>query len=115
VLADISGFTHFVAGSEVVHAQGILTNLMGLLRGRLTPTLRLAEVEGDALFLYASVDDITRGETLLELNEGTYVAFRDILNTMRRNATCPCDACRMIPGLDLKFITHFGQYVCCSI
>lgn len=111
VLADLSGFTSFVAGAEVEHAQGILANLLGLLRSRLTPPLILAEVEGDALFLYAPDDRVTRGETLLELIENTYVAFRDKLQTMRRNAVCPCQACRMIPSLDLKFVTHHGEYV----
>lgn len=111
VLADLSGFTPFVASTEVDHAQGILSNLLGLLRRALTPTLRLAEVEGDALFLFASAQALARGETLLELIESTYVDFRDKLKTMRRNATCPCEACRMIPSLDLKFVTHFGEYV----
>lgn len=111
VLADLSGFTSFVAGAEVEHARGILANLRGLLRSRLTPTLELAEVEGDALFLYAHAERITRGETLLELIESRYVAFRDKLRTMQRNAVCPCQACQMIPSLDLKFVTHFGQYV----
>jgi Protein of unknown function (DUF2652) len=89
----------------------VLANLLGLLRSRLTPTLELAEVEGDGLFLYALDDRITRGETLLELIESTYVAFRDKLPTMQRNAVCPCQACQMIPGLDLKFVTHFGEFV----
>lgn len=111
VLADLSGFTRFVARTELEHAQGILGNLLRLLRTHLTPSLHLAEVEGDALFLYAGASRFARGETLLELIEHTYVAFRDKLETMKRNATCPCEACRAIPGLDLKFVTHSGEYV----
>lgn len=111
VLADLSGFTRFVASSEVDHAGGILSNLLGMLREKLSPLLQLAEVEGDALFLYASADRLQRGETLLELIESTYVAFRERLQTMQRNATCPCHACRMIHHLDLKFVTHCGSFV----
>jgi hypothetical protein len=111
VLADLSGFTPFVAGSEIDHAQVILADLIGLLRGRLTPALTLAEVEGDALFLFAPDHRMTRGETLLELIESTYVAFRDRIRMAERNAICPCEACRMIPSLDLKFVTHWGEYV----
>jgi hypothetical protein len=111
VLADLSGFTRFVASTELEHAQGILANLMRLLRSRLTPTLSLAEVEGDALFLYASGESLGRGETLLELIESTYTAFRDKQETMKRNATCPCQACQVMPTLDLKFVTHCGEYV----
>jgi len=111
VLADLSGFTRFVASTELEHAQGILANLLRLLRSHLTPTLTLAEVEGDALFLFAHSDRIARGETLLELIESTYIAFRDAQETMKRNATCPCQACQVMPTLDLKFVTHCGEYV----
>ena len=111
VLADLSGFTPFVAKTEIDHAQVILADLLALLRSRLTPALRLAEVEGDALFLFAPDSRVTRGETLLELLEGTYVAFHDGIRMAERNAVCPCAACRMIPSLDLKFVTHWGEYV----
>lgn len=111
VLADLSGFTSFVARTELDHAPVILANLLGVLRSRLTPLLELAEVEGDALFLYAPSERIARGETLLELLEDTYVAFRDRVRMMHRNATCPCEACMAIPGLDLKFVAHHGEWV----
>jgi hypothetical protein len=115
VMADLSGFTSFVAKGEIDHAQVILTNLLNVLRARLTPALTLAEVEGDALFLYAADGTVPRGETLLELIEDTYVAFRDKQRTMQHNAVCPCEACRMIPTLDLKFVVHHGQYVLQSV
>ena len=111
VLADISGYTSFMAGSELDHAQGILTNILTLVIQHLTPTLTLAEVEGDAVFVFVPHSKITRGEVLLELIESTYVAFRDRQKTMQRNATCTCRACQSIPALDLKFITHYGEYI----
>ena len=111
LLADISGYTSFMAGSELEHAQGILSNILTLVIRNLTPTLTLAEVEGDAVFAFAPQSKITRGEMLLELIESTYVAFRDRQKTMQRNATCTCRACQSIPALDLKFITHYGEYV----
>lgn len=111
VLADLTGFTPFVASAEIEHAQGILSNLLDLLRRRLTPTLTLAEVEGDALFLYVTDDHMTRGETLMDLVESTYVAFRDRIGMAARNTVCPCAACRMIPTLDLKFVAHWGEFV----
>ncbi len=111
MLADLSGYTSFVASTEVEHAQGIVTNLIRLLRGRLTPALELVEVEGDALFLHAPERKVVRGEVVLELAETAYVAFRDLVHTMQRTARCPCNACKAIPGLDLKFVVHFGEYV----
>ena len=111
ILADISGYTSFLAETELDHAPAILRSILTLIVDRLTPTLDLAEVEGDAVFAYAPASYISRGELLLELIEDTYRAFRDRRRTMERNVTCPCKACQSISHLDLKFITHFGSYV----
>lgn len=111
VLADISGFTPFVAESELDHSQAILGEILKIIISNLTPTLTIAEVEGDAVFGYAPHHRLLRGETLLELIEATYVEFRDKRESSRRMATCSCKACQMIPRLDLKFITHFGEYI----
>jgi len=110
VLADISGFTWFVAGSELDHSKEILEDILKLIVGRLTPRLRLAEIEGDAVFAYASDQQFPRGETLLEMIEATYVDFRDRRRSGLRTATCTCNACQMISKLDLKFIIHYGDF-----
>jgi hypothetical protein len=111
LLADISGYTSYMAGTELEHCQAILMDLLDVIIGRLTPAMALAEVEGDAVFTFASQSAMPRGETLLELIESTYVAFRDRREGMRLRTTCTCNACREIPSLDLKFITHFGDYI----
>ncbi|NUO82566.1 DUF2652 domain-containing protein [candidate division KSB1 bacterium] len=111
VLADISGYTSFMASNELDHVQGILNNILTLIIRHMTPTLTLIEVEGDAVFLYTPQSKMLRGETLLELVETTYITFRDRQKTMQRNATCSCNACQAIPSLDLKFIIHYGEYV----
>ena len=43
VLADISGYTSFVAGTELEHSHEILTELLELLVGGLTPVLTLVK------------------------------------------------------------------------
>jgi uncharacterized protein YndB with AHSA1/START domain len=111
VLADISGFTSFMEETEITHSSNILRNLMELIIKHFTPTLDLAEVEGDAVFAYAPDHRVSRGELLFEIIEVTYTAFRDRQRTMEHNATCPCKACRSISNLGLKFITHHGDYV----
>lgn len=111
VLADISGFTSFMEETEIAHSSNILRNIIELIIGHFTPTMELAEVEGDAVFAYAPASKISRGELLLEIIEATYAAFRDRQRTMEHNATCPCKACRSIVKLDLKFITHYGEYI----
>jgi hypothetical protein len=111
VLADISGFTSYVAGTELEHANEILTELLELIVARFTPTLTLSKLEGDAVFAYAPESRFSRGEALVELIEATYIAFRDLVENMRRRTTCQCNACRAIPTLDLKFLTHHGDYI----
>ena len=111
LLADISGYTSFMAGTELEHSQEILGEILRLLVAQLTPTLDLAEVEGDAVFVYSPEKRLGRGETLLELIETAYVAFRNKREFMRAGTTCICKACAAIPTLDLKFITHYGEFI----
>lgn len=111
VIADISGYTSFVAKTELEHSHEILTELLELLVEKFTPLMVISKLEGDAVFAYAGENIFTRGDTLLEFIESVYVAFRDRQISMRRKTTCTCNACRNIPSLDLKFITHFGDYI----
>lgn len=110
VLADISGYTAYVAGTELEHAQEILTELLEVIVGQFKTLLTISKLEGDAVFAYVSKDKVARGETLLELIESTYVAFRDRRDAAHRRTTCDCNACRAIPTLDLKFFAHHGDY-----
>src|SRR5215813_8269008 len=111
VLADISGYTSFLAGTELEHSHEILSDLLELIIHSFKPLLTMSKLEGDAVFAYASETKIPRGETLLELIEATYVAFKDHLDQTAHRTTCTCEACRRIPTLDLKFIVHHGDYV----
>jgi hypothetical protein len=111
VIADISGYTSFVAKTELEHSHEILSELLSLLVEKIKPLMTLSKLEGDAVFAYAGEEKITRGETLLEFLENIYVAFRDKQVTMKRATTCTCLACQNIPTLDLKFIAHHGDYI----
>ncbi|CAB1064875.1 hypothetical protein D1BOALGB6SA_9672 [Olavius sp. associated proteobacterium Delta 1] len=110
LLADLSGFTAFLADSELDHAKGIIEQVLEAIVANLTPTMTLGEVEGDAVYVYGVESQLSRGELIAELVEATYVAFRDLQKTMLRNATCPCRACQSIDELDLKFVIHFGEF-----
>jgi uncharacterized protein YndB with AHSA1/START domain len=110
VLADVSGYTGFLAGIELEHANGILSELIQEMLDGLTPPLQLAGLEGDAVFAHGPAGIITRGETLLELIESTYAGFRRRRDVMEVRTTCPCNACTRIGSLDLKFVTHYGGY-----
>jgi len=65
LLADVSGYTSFMAETELEHSQQVIGDVLNLTLRELTPTLELAEVERDAVFVCASEQRISRGETLL--------------------------------------------------
>ena len=111
LLADISGYTSFVAGTELDHSHEILSDLLETICMQVEKLLTIHKLEGDAVFAYAAETLISRGETILELIESTYMAFRDRQTDIKRATTCTCRACQNIPGLDLKFILHHGDYI----
>ncbi|MEW6085146.1 MAG: DUF2652 domain-containing protein [Chloroflexota bacterium] len=110
LLADISGYTSFVAGTELEHSQDILSELLEVIIAKFKTQLIIHKIEGDAVFAYAPEQKIPHGEILLDLIESTYVAFRDKREAAHMRTTCTCNACRVIPTLDLKFIAHHGHY-----
>src|SRR5512139_2342395 len=111
VIADISGYTSFVAKTELEHSHEILSELLGLLVNRFQPIMTISKLEGDAVFAYAPMEVFVRGETLVDFIESMYVAFRDKQLSMKRATTCTCNACRNIPSLDLKFFVHCGDFI----
>lgn len=111
VIADISGYTSFVAKTELEHSHEILTELLELLIEKFAPLMVISKLEGDAVFAYTAEGAFTRGDTLLEFLESMYVAFRDKQMSMRHKTTCTCAACQNIPSLDLKFIAHYGDFI----
>ena len=111
VIADLSGYTSYVAKTELEHSQEILAELLEVLVTNLTTLLTLSKLEGDAVFGYVAESRVPRSESMLELVESTYVAFKDRILNMNRRTTCTCNACRNIPLLDLKFVVHHGDYI----
>ena len=107
-MADISGYTAFLTGTE--HAHAIIRELTKLIRERLAP-MRFVKLEGDAVFCYADAAAFQDGERLVELIEACYFDFSNRLLDMTRATTCRCDACAAIGSLDLKFVTHYGTFV----
>jgi uncharacterized protein YndB with AHSA1/START domain len=110
VLADISGYTAYLAGTELDHAENVLQDLLETVVAQLSPPFTLIEVEGDACFLYAKGGQVS-GQLLLDTVDATYFAFRRRLRDVRQATTCQCNACVLIPRLDLKFVVHAGMAV----
>lgn len=111
ILADISGYTSFVAQTEIEHADIALSYLLEAIIEKLNGMFTIAKLEGDAVFAYMEESKLEEGKAMLELIDASYAAFRDKAADLFAHATCPCKACRAIPTLDLKFILHHGEYV----
>jgi uncharacterized protein YndB with AHSA1/START domain len=110
LIADISGYTSFLAGVELDHAHDIIADLMAILLKRLRPTLRLAKFEGDAAFVYAVSEKID-GSLLQDAIESAYFAFRKRLRDISQSTTCTCKACAKMQDLDVKFVAHHGEFI----
>jgi hypothetical protein len=111
LIADISGYTQFLAGSELEHAKGIMQALLTSLVEGIAPPMRLAKFEGDAVFCYAPADTVVRPQTILDGIDDIYSRFSGMRERITRNTTCPCQACRRTADLNLKFVLHQGEYV----
>ena len=110
VLTDISGYTSYLLGTELEHAQDVLSDLIGVVVSNLQPALTVSKLEGDAVFAYA-LEGACCASTLLDTIEQSYFAFRSRQRDIDHATSCTCDACRQIPTLDLKFIAHYGSFV----
>lgn len=111
LIADLTGYTTYLHDSELEHARGTLTALLEILVGGTRPPLTISRLEGDAVFSYGLEDFSLRGQTVLEMIEGMYVAFRRAIDLMVMNTLCTCNACANIEGLDLKFFVHHGEFL----
>jgi len=111
VVADITGYTRFLTGSELDHAQGVLEDLFKVILDHLHSPLVLSNIQGDAFLSFASDETITSGAQIYDAVEALYFGYREKLKSIVDNTTCTCLACLNAPNLDLKFIIHHGQFV----
>jgi Protein of unknown function (DUF2652) len=124
LLADISGYTSFLQSVALAHkddafadgavpdAYAVLSNLLDGIVGSVVPPFTLSELEGDAVFVYATDPaPVPLGAAMLDCLTDCYAGFRRRAGMARGIWTCWCDACSRIDVLDLKFILHTGPYV----
>lgn len=107
-IPDISGFTKFIQTTEVEHSQHVIAELLEVLIAANTQDLKLAEIEGDALFFYKE-GEIPSQEKLLAQIETMFTAFYSHLKLLETNRICPCNACASAPNLQLKIVAHCGD------
>jgi len=122
LLADISGYTGFMAGVEQEHgvdfsqgvpaAYGVLGALLDAVVEGVEPDFTVVKLEGDAVFAAAAAVGLDgQGDRVLAKIRAMYGAFID-----RRTRAIPandhiCTACPAVAHLDLKVILHRGPAV----
>lgn len=110
IIADISGYTAYLTGTALEHAHDVLSGLIQTILDECHSPLELVELEGDAVYLHLPADSPTR-QTVVEAIENIYFAFCARRDAIARGNACPCEACRGVPALDLKFVVHYGEFV----
>ncbi len=109
IIADISGYTAYLTGTELEHAQDILTRLIQTIIDCCRAPIELVELEGDAVYVYLPASAAAR-LNLVQALESTYFAFASRRDNMARLGGCQCRACSAVPTLDLKFVVHLGEF-----
>ena len=118
LILDISGYTRFMVSTNatLVHAQLIISELIEALVDRVQVPLRVLELEGDALLLFAfrepgeAVWEGFRRELFAKLQEFV-TAFFEKMEEIKKSNLCSCSACKHISSLKIKSIVHSGKAV----
>jgi len=118
VLADISGYTRFMVDSQMsaIHGQQYITFLIESLIREIDIPLRLQEIEGDALFLYAEdpgsdEEWMTVLQQIPAMLQRFFDAFYEGMVLGAEATPCKCAVCRHSNELALKIIVHTGTAV----
>lgn len=111
IISDITGYTGYLNESELEHAEDVLRSLLNTIIAYTKIPLVISRLEGDAVISYALEHSILQGQTMVELMETCYVAFRRAIELMILNTSCTCNACKNISKLDLKFFIHYGTFM----
>lgn len=109
LIADIGGYTRFMKVHRInlAHAQFVVGRLLEALIDGTGRRLKLAKLEGDAAFFYATADagvgELTK--TIADIR-GAFLRRREELTIDR---LCSCDGCTQAGELKLKFVAHVGE------
>ena len=57
------------------------------------------------------MSDKVDGSLLQDAIESAYFAFRRRLRHIKQATSCECSACRNMQSLDLKFVSHHGEFI----
>jgi hypothetical protein len=122
LLADISGYTVFMASVEQAHgvdfgagipaAYSVLGGLLAAVVEGVEPDFTLVKLEGDAVFAVAPAASLDgQGDLVLAKLGAMYRAFTDGRTRAIPASDHICTACPAVAHLDLKVVLHRGVAV----
>ena len=123
LLADITGYTAFMASVEQAHGVDfsgglpagfeVVGALLDTVIEGIRPDFEIAKLEGDAVFALAPAAGLDgRGDAVVGRLQTLYQAFLERRTERARAATDHiCAACPVVGTLDLKMVLHRGQVV----
>jgi len=122
LLADITGYTAFMAGVEQEHgldfsrgvpaAYPVLAALLDTVIQGIEPDFALVKLEGDAVFAAAPATRVDgQGDRVLAELGTMYRAFIDSRTRAIPSHDHVCTACPNVANLDLKVVVHRGPAV----
>ena len=114
LVADISGYTKFMRlhAMCVSHAKQMIVKLLKAIMNASGPPLKVAELEGDAVFFYAlSSDKDIKGAAYQVKGQVLkfFSAFKSELTALEQLKLCTCNACTHVGEMELKIVIHAGE------
>jgi class 3 adenylate cyclase len=122
LLADISGYTAFVAGVGETHGvdfsagipagYSLVGELLDTVVEGVQPEFGVAKLEGDAVFAMAPAETLDgQGASVLGHLQAVHRAFRARREEGKQATDHICTACPVVGNLDLKMVLHRGHVV----
>ncbi|MHC5077135.1 MAG: DUF2652 domain-containing protein [Planctomycetota bacterium] len=115
LLVDISGYTRFMRlhKMSLIHAEGIIAQLLESVIQTSEFPLIAHELEGDAVSFYAASDGSSEmandiSQQILQLFNAFKVKEAELLSDC---SLCVCEACTNVDKLKLKAVVHHGEAV----
>lgn len=112
LIADIGGYTDYMSSHRMslAHAEVNTGRLLETVIDA-APGLELIEIEGDAAFLYREADSLPPDalvDEVLRVAVAMHHAFHIERAYVAKNL-CPCNGCKEVANLKLKFVAHVGE------
>ena len=114
LIADISGFTRFMRLHALTtsHARQIIVRLLKALVDAAQPPLKVAELEGDAVFFFALSTEEALPQAAGAVKEQImrfFQVFDREIEALKQVTACVCEACTSVGELRLKQVVHRGE------